>query len=284
MGAQPSGAPGWPLLAFSTVSTARSRRVSMESVSSEVSVRLESFGWNFSFRLKCGPHPWNSLIGVNLDFNIVSKPGVLLGPMEGPFHCGASGSRGNIRAEPGAAQAAAQGFTRCLPAVVGPNHGKKPLVQDAQGASGDNFLNRPPLAVNFHIAAKSLPARRLAIAFIHGVDAVENLAILSRAQQLEVLRVRPDQRHSRPCGLPPPQARTRFVRLVPDLLRQHLAAGGKRLIGLYHLLKAVACRQFVVRAFASEQRPDAPLTPALKRPAIRPLPVAVAVVPQPARR
>src|ERR1035437_7152367 len=143
MGAQPRGAPGWPLLAFSTVSTARSRRVSIESVSSEVSVRLGVIWLELVLSLRCGLHPWNCLIGVNLDFNIVSKPGVLLGPMEGPFHCGASGSRGNICAEPGAAQAAAQGFTRCLPAVVGPNHGKKPLVQDAQGASRGNFLNRP---------------------------------------------------------------------------------------------------------------------------------------------
>ena len=41
MGAQASGAPGWPLFAFSTVSTASSRNVSIDRVSSEVAVRLE---------------------------------------------------------------------------------------------------------------------------------------------------------------------------------------------------------------------------------------------------
>jgi hypothetical protein len=42
MGAQPSGAPGWPLLAFSTVSRASKRNVSIESWSSESDAMLEA--------------------------------------------------------------------------------------------------------------------------------------------------------------------------------------------------------------------------------------------------
>src|SRR5450631_1275820 len=160
MGAQPRGAPGWPLLAFSTVSTARSRKVSMESVSREVSVRLGVICLELVLSLKCGLHLWNCLIGVNLDFNIVSKPGVLIRPMKCPLHSAAAISGGNIRAEAGAAKASAQRFTRCLPAVVGPNHTEESLVEDAQGVAGSHFLNWAQLGVNFHIAAPFFPARR----------------------------------------------------------------------------------------------------------------------------
>ena len=44
MGEQPRGAPGWPDLAFSTVSTANMRRVSMESWSISVAISGISLG------------------------------------------------------------------------------------------------------------------------------------------------------------------------------------------------------------------------------------------------
>ena len=57
MGAQPSGAPGWPLLAFSTVSTASSRKVSIDSSSRESSARLEVMVLLSNFlSLKCEMH------------------------------------------------------------------------------------------------------------------------------------------------------------------------------------------------------------------------------------
>jgi len=40
MGAQPSGAPGWPLFAFSTASTASRRNVSMDNWSMDSVARL----------------------------------------------------------------------------------------------------------------------------------------------------------------------------------------------------------------------------------------------------
>src|SRR5580692_12785083 len=104
MGEHPSGAPGWPLFAFSTVSTASSRNVSMESWSREREARLEvimpetrPFGWGAG----------RVLNGVDLDFHIVSKPGVLLRPAQCPLDFAASGQRGEIGAVSGATQRAA---------------------------------------------------------------------------------------------------------------------------------------------------------------------------------
>src|ERR1039458_7376505 len=114
MGAQPRGAPGWPLLAFSTVSTARRRRVSTESLSREESARMGvMMALGLVLSLNCVLQGWNGLVGVYLDFHIVPKPGVLLGPAKGPFH---RAPRFNVGAEPGAAQPAARRDLRCPPA------------------------------------------------------------------------------------------------------------------------------------------------------------------------
>src|SRR6516165_409197 len=110
---------------------------------------------------------------------------------------------------------------RRLPTVDRPHQFKSFLVQDADGVAGTGFLDWSPLAVDFEFAPDALAARRLAIALVHGIDPVEDLAVHRRAQQLEVLGMRPHQRYRRPCRLAYAEAETRPLGFVPHLLRHH---------------------------------------------------------------
>src|SRR5271168_2638463 len=66
MGEQAMGAPGWPDLAFSTVSTARRRRVSMESWSISVAMSGISLG-----------HPFVPMMLVDVDSSYFDPHDVL---------------------------------------------------------------------------------------------------------------------------------------------------------------------------------------------------------------
>src|SRR5208282_5401033 len=121
MGAQPNGAPGCPLLAFSTSSSASMRNVSIESWSSESdaipeAIRVLDF-LSFYYRFGCPTHAaslslrlgWDrkNLEGIvslselrrfhlhllNLDLHIVSKPAIRFLPVHRPFQLLAAGRR-----------------------------------------------------------------------------------------------------------------------------------------------------------------------------------------------
>ena len=101
------------------------------------------------------PENWsrNCLGRVNLDFHIVSKPGVLIGPMERPLHGLAALFRCYVSGVPRVAYGAAGRLLRGLPAIVGPNHIKTPFINNAQRFPGLNPLDGPPAAIDFHIAS-----------------------------------------------------------------------------------------------------------------------------------
>src|SRR5580658_1717793 len=145
MGAQPSGAPGWPLLAFSTPSKASKRNVSIESWSSDRDAMLEAIEFSdFLFLPKRAPLFLSRLARIDRDLHIVSKPGVPPRPMQCPLYFAAAGRGYKIGCEPRAAQAAADGRFHRLPAVVGPYRLKISIVQQAQRAACVHSLDRAP--------------------------------------------------------------------------------------------------------------------------------------------
>src|SRR5215207_11448494 len=114
---------------------------------------------------------------------------------------------------------------------------------------------------------------------------VEDLPVPQRAHQLDVLRVRPDERHRRTRGAAVEEFPPREVGRVPDLFGYHPAVA--RLRG-HHAeqalgLRATARGQLVVAALARQQRPPAPDARAVEGAAVLVLAVAVEVVAVPDR-
>ena len=146
----------------------------------------------------------------NLDFHIVTKPAVLFRPVQSPFHS----RRFRLRAAMSALKPALPRLRlgvclRRLPAVVVQTTSNRFSSRMRSVLPGGNLLDGPADGVNLQVAAQSASALRLAVALVDRVDAVEDLAVHSRAQQLQVLGVRPHQRHRRAGRLAQLQARAR---------------------------------------------------------------------------
>ena len=112
---------------------------------------------------------------------------------------------------------------------------------------------------------------------------VEDLAIMSRAEQSQVLRMRPQKRVCRTGRAAASQVRFWPVVFVPDLLGQQSHAVGEAFHRADKRSRVSASRQFVVPAFAGKQRPGSAAAPVHKGTAIRPLTVTVVIVTPPAR-
>src|SRR5215472_385304 len=112
---------------------------------------------------------------------------------------------------------------------------------------------------------------------------VEDLAIMNRAEQSNVFRMRPQERTCRTGRAAASQVRFRPVVFVPDLLGQQPGAIGEGLHGADEGPRVATSRQFVVPAFAGQQGPGSAAAPVYKGTAIGPLSVTVVVVTTPAR-
>jgi hypothetical protein len=163
--------------------------------------------------------------------HIKSKPGVSLGPVKRPLGPTATGWGRDVRAVACAAQRAASRGLLCLPAVVSPRHIKILAVEDAERFAGVQDLDTSVASVDFEIVPHAIAPLRFGVAIEDGINVVEDLAVKRRAQQLEVLSVRPHQWHGRTRGSAQKLAALRPVSLVPHLLRLHVAAAGVALIG-----------------------------------------------------
>ena len=163
-----------------------------------------------------------------------------------------------------------------------PDHFKRRVIENAQRVSGGDFLNRPPPAVKLQVGAQPLSALRLAVALVDTIDAVEDLAVYRRAQQLQVFGMSPHQRNrrSRRLALFKTSGRSASSHTCSGIIWPSVA---KRSYVSISGAGSLPGRQFIVSALACEQRPHPPLSPSLKRPAVGTLPVAVPVVPVPAR-
>jgi hypothetical protein len=137
-----------------------------------------------------------------------------------------------------------------LPGVVAPDNLEARAIQNAQRVSRCDALDGPLPRVDFQPGADPAAAFRCAIPLVDRVDAVKDLAVESRAQQLEILRMRPHQRHRRAGRAPHAQAPLRPIGLVPNLLRQKLAAGRKLLVSFDQRSDVASRCQLVMRAFA----------------------------------
>src|ERR1035438_4364269 len=129
------------------------------------------------------------LVGVNLHVHIVTKPAVLLRPMQRPLQFTAPIPCSYVRAEARAAQVAARCRVLRLPPIRAPHHLKQVLVQNPQRTARANSLDRPPPGVNFQTQPPPASALRLAVPLIYGINAVEDLSILGRTQKLQILGV-----------------------------------------------------------------------------------------------
>src|SRR5690242_20617014 len=86
-------------------------------------------------------------------------------------------------------------------------------------------------------------------------DEIEYAPVRRRAQQLDVLAMRPHQRHCR-AGLPSATEQLRRdVSLIPNLFRQQPRAVGKSLDRADIWADVASRREFVMPALAGEQRP-----------------------------
>src|SRR5215472_820925 len=114
---------------------------------------------------------------------------------------------------------------------------------------------------------------------------IKNLAVLQRAHQFDVLRMRPHQRARRASGLAEEKFPIRDISAIPDLLRQQTTAIGRKFHRSQQLLRAgdVSRRKLVMRSLSSEQRPGAADSRAVEGRTIHMLSVAVVVVAVPAR-
>src|SRR5262249_10776561 len=95
-------------------------------------------------------------------------------------------------------------------------------------------------------------SRRLAIALVHRIDTVEDFTIDRRAQKLEILGMRPHQRHCRSSRLADAKTKTGPVWFIPYLLRHHLAGGSKFFVGSQKRLNIVARCEFIVGPLARQ--------------------------------
>ncbi len=89
------------------------------------------------------------------------------------------------------------GRLRCLPFVRRPHHFKRRSSRMRSVSPAVISLDRPAPAVNLQVGAQLAfcpPARNTART---PVDAVEDLAVHRRTQQLQILRMRPHQRNRR---------------------------------------------------------------------------------------
>ena len=111
---------------------------------------------------------------------------------------------------------------------------------------------------------------------------VEDFPIRDRPQQLDILRVRPHQRHGRPGKFAQFQAQFGDIGGIPDLLRQHATLRTEAFKSLDIRPHIVAGGQLVVRSLSGQERPCPALPPAQEGPAIVALPVAVMVIASPA--
>src|SRR6201996_104273 len=120
----------------------------------------------------------------------------------------------------------------------------------------------------------------LAISLLDHRNAIEYPTIRRRSQQLQILRMRPHQRHRSACWLAKDQPIP--VRLIPYLLRKQASRRSETLNRLNVWLHIAPRGQLIMRAFADQQWPWAPFTPPLKRTAVFPLSIPVMVVAVPA--
>jgi hypothetical protein len=141
-----------------------------------------------------------------------------------PFDLTATRWGRDVSAVACAVQRAAGRGLLCLPAVVSPHYIKTLTVEDAERFACVQDLDRSVANVDFEIVPHAIALLRIGVAFEDGINLVEDLAVTRRAQQLEVLRVRPHQRHGRTRGSAQKLTALRTASLVPHLLRHYLAA------------------------------------------------------------
>jgi len=118
-----------------------------------------------------------------------------------------------------------------------------------------------------------------------GLGHVEDPPVGERAQQLDVLRMGPDERHRRPRGAAAEELELRQILGIPHLLGDEVAVAceplhrGEEPLGL----RRAPGGELVMRALAGEERPGPPDPGAVEGRTILVLAVAVVVVAPPAR-
>src|SRR5579883_2200951 len=113
-------------------------------------------------------------------------------------------------------------------------------------------------------------------------QAIEDLPVDGRAQQLDVFGVRPKQGNCRASRATEKHALGRKVRQIPELLGKKTHAMGE----IFHRIEigprvSSGC-QFIMPAFASQERPQTTTSPALEGRAVGLLTVPVVIVSVPA--
>src|SRR5262249_46313936 len=116
----------------------------------------------------------------------------------------------------------------------------------------------------------------------HLGNELENPPIPGTAQQLDIFRVRPHQRHRRSSGFTQAHIHLGPVRPIPYLFGQHAGAGSELLHSSDERPNIPSGGEFVVAAFSGEERPGPATTPTDIGFAIVALPVTVVVVAPPA--
>ena len=121
-----------------------------------------------------------------------------------------------------------------------------------------------------------------AIALPHRFRSIEWPAQRTRSDQLQVLGVRPHQRHGRPGRPARLEAARRDGSGIPDLLGQHPARGSHARHGDEQRQRIVTAAQLVVTPLAAEQRPGSAAAGAVESAPVVVLAITVAVVAVPA--
>src|SRR5678816_1460045 len=165
-----------------------------------------------------------------------------------------------------------------LPFVAGPPQPERGGRLEPQGASGRYRAYLPVECPDL------LPRHRPAGAVTVGAgrDQADDLAVRGGAHQLDVLGMRPGQRHGASGRAADAPAGPGTIRQRPHLLGQQARLRGKPLHGPDERPYVAPGRQLVVPPLSREQRPGMSVSPSLIGPAIFPLPVAVVVVASPA--
>src|ERR1700733_8520095 len=203
-GESPNGAPGCPLFAFSTASTARNRSALIDTCSSS----LITSSLFFTRILRFPFHERDHLLGSDVayavsascicqiepNFEIAALPALVLTPLDSKDHpAGFSGLGFHVSKVTCVPYGAALDPMHSLPVIDRPDEIKAVLCQHAELSAGNDAFDLPVEPENLH-RGWTLGSP---IAIRHGGDAVEYFPIRDRTQKLHILGVSPDQRHGR---------------------------------------------------------------------------------------
>src|SRR4029077_1000681 len=116
------------------------------------------------------------------------------------------------------------------------------------------------------------------VALERRLDAIETDAVVTAAHERNIFGVRPAKRHCSAGRATAFHSHTRQILTVPDLFGQHPAFIGKIFHRLDERLRVPAGSQFVMAAFASQNRPATTYARSVESAAVILLPVAIVII------